>query len=190
MHIILATEIWGRTPHMNALAERLRPCAAAVVVVDPYDGADPDFGSEQDAYAAYCKQCGHEAFAARVAQALERVGGDTVMVGFSAGATAVWSVLCAAAGTVRGGVGFYGSGIRTMLDKTPTVPVELVFPAHEEHFEVGAVVDSLSAWPTVHCHMVPQGHGFMNPLSANFDPSAHEAWTAWLLRRVAAFVAP
>ncbi|HBW14891.1 MAG TPA: dienelactone hydrolase [Desulfovibrio sp.] len=189
MHIILATEIWGHTPHVDTLAERLRSCASDVVVIDPYDGTDPDFGCEQDAYAAYCRQCGHEAFAARVEQALVRAGGDTVLVGFSAGATAVWSVLCAAECEARGGVGFYGSGIRTLLDRIPRAPVELVFPAYEEHFDVGTVVDSLAAQPDVRCHVVPQGHGFMNPLAAHFDPSAHEAWTAWLVRRMAAFTA-
>lgn len=187
MNIILATEIWGRTCHVDALAQVLGRVSGSVVVVDPYEGVDPGFPGEEEAYARYLEACGHAAFAARVSDALRSLGGDTALVGFSAGAGAVWATLCGEdTPPARMGICFYGSMIRTMLEGRPSAPVDLVFPSHEGHFDVCSVVDALRGRPAVRCHVVPQGHGFMNPLSAQYDEAACRAWLAWIGQRLVA----
>ena len=185
MHILIATEIWGRTPHVDALAQTLRKGRHDSLIVDPYDGLDPAFGSEDEAYAAYIEHCGHAAYARRVSQALHGLDGPVVLIGFSAGAGAVWATVCmdTPAPVVQAAC-FYGSAIRTMADKVPAVPVDLIFPAHESHFDVGELAARLQTKPHVTCHMTSEGHGFMNPLSAYHSADATSHWTRWLTETI------
>lgn len=186
MHIVYATEIWGRTPHADVMAETLGHMAGTVTVVDPYDGENPAFASEEAAYSAYKSRCGHAEFARRVIHAASEAAEPVCLVGFSAGAGAVWAAAC----TIDGGntlaaFCFYGSSIREMTNLTPSVPVELVFPDHESHFDVHALALDLDGNKGTKCHMTPYGHGFMNPLSTNFDKGGCTVWTHWLKQRVA-----
>jgi dienelactone hydrolase len=185
MLILIATEIWGRTPHVDALAESLRPAGGHVTIIDPYAGADPGFRDEDEAYAGFLEQCGHEAYAHRVRQVLRAAEEPVFLAGFSAGAGAVWSAVCALdTDHARHAACFYGSAIRTMADLVPRVPVDMIFPAHEPRFDVLALADALGRTPLVDCHVVPEGHGFMNPLSTQYDESAARHWTAWLKGRI------
>ncbi|MFK4765930.1 dienelactone hydrolase family protein [Desulfobaculum sp. SPO524] len=185
MQILLATEIWGRTPHVDMMADTFRRVAASVTVVDPYGGADQGFVSEGEAYARYVETGGLEAYTNRVRDMLATLHGPVALVGFSAGAGAVWAVsretppvpllavLC-----------FYGSAIRTMMDTPPQVPTDAIFPAHEPHYCVDDVICVLNRAPHVHCHTTPHGHGFMNPLSVNYAPSAAAKWLVWAQTRL------
>ena len=185
MHVLIATEIWGRTPHIDSMADALRTLAGRVTVVDPYGGDDPGFKSEDEAYAAFLEQCGHLEYARRVRQEIHRATDPVFLAGFSAGAGAVWSAVCADdTGHARHAACFYGSAIRTMTGLAPRVPVDLIFPDHEPGFDVLALADSLKAKPLVRCRVVPERHGFMNPLSVNYDEPAARHWTGWLKRLV------
>nr|WP_321513780.1 dienelactone hydrolase family protein [uncultured Pseudodesulfovibrio sp.] len=185
MQIILVTEIWGRTAHVDLMAEAFDRASHAVTVIDPYDGHDRKFGNEQEAYAAFITQCGHDEYARRVCHAVSEAQEPVYLIGFSAGAGAVWQAVCQEqAHTIPGALCFYGSSIRTMLDAVPTVPVELIFPDHESHFDVQCVVQSLQGKPMTKCHVVPYGHGFMNPLSENYDGEGYERWFHWILDRI------
>ena len=185
MDILLATEIWGRTPHADALAHSLRPFAARVLVIDPYDGLDPGFPDEASAYAAYVERCGHEAYARRVILAAAGAAGPIFLAGCSAGAGAVWAAVCTENLPLAGACCFYGSVIRNMAERTPLAPVDLIFPDREDHFDVAALMAALAAKPLARCHRAEAGHGFMNPLSANYSPSEQRLWTDWLMRRAA-----
>ena len=188
MHILIATEIWGRTPHTDGLAQSLCPAEGRVTVVDPYDGADPGFRDEDEAYAAFLDRCGHEEYGRRVRRALLEIAEPVFLAGFSAGAGAVWSAACARdTGRAVHAACFYGSAIRTMTGLTPRIPVDLIFPDHEPHFDVIRLADELAGKPLARCHVIPQAHGFMNPLSANHDVAAARHWTDWLKRRIASF---
>ncbi|BCS87966.1 dienelactone hydrolase family protein [Pseudodesulfovibrio sediminis] len=191
MQILLATEIWGRTSHVDEMVRVLERCSHTVTVIDPYAGSDPAFVSEEEAYSRYQEVCGHGEYARRVAQALERAAGPVCLVGFSAGAGAVWSAVTEAkVGPAVGAIGFYGSSIRTMMQRIPHIPVTLIFPCHEAHFDVGGVVEVLQDLPETACHVVPYGHGFMNPLSDNYSAKGHALWTRWLLEQIASMARP
>ena len=188
MHLIIATEIWGRTRHVDTLADELRPLVGSVTVVDPYKGADPEFRSEEQAYAAFQEHCKLKEYGQRVASVLCASCAPTCLLGFSAGGGAVWSVLCAQDEELaRLGICFYGSQIRNMIHLTPRAPMELVFPEHEPHFDVQALANMLHAKPYVRCHTPPYGHGFMNPLSRNYNQEGRREWLEWIKKRIGAF---
>ncbi|WP_338668930.1 dienelactone hydrolase family protein [Pseudodesulfovibrio methanolicus] len=182
MEIILATEIWGRTPHIDALAGRLRPHADRVTVADPFDGRDPHFATEEQAYAAYLDHGGLEPYARRVTDLVREAARPVLLIGFSAGAGAAWAAACTPGVPLRRACCFYGSAIRTMADRAPLAPVDLIFPDREPHFDVDALAAALRAKPLVTCRRADAGHGFMNPLSENYDEAAGRRWTAWLVR--------
>ncbi|MGE4421533.1 MAG: dienelactone hydrolase [Pseudodesulfovibrio sp.] len=182
MEIILATEIWGRTPRTDALAALLRPHARRVAVADPFDGRDPHFASEEQAYAAYLDRGGLEPYARRVTDMAREAAHPVLLIGFSAGAGAAWAAACTKGLPLLRACCFYGSAIRTMADRTPLVPVDLIFPDHEPHFDVDALAAALETRPLVTCRRADAGHGFMNPLSENHDETASRLWTDWLVR--------
>lgn len=182
MEIILATEIWGRTPHTDTLADLLRPHTDRVTVADPFDGRDPRFVSEEQAYAAYLDHGGLAPYARRVTDLAREVASPVLLIGFSAGAGAAWAAACTKGVPILRACCFYGSAIRTMADRAPRAPVDLIFPDHEPHFDVDALADALKARPLASCHRADAGHGFMNPLSANYDETASRRWTDWLVR--------
>ena len=182
MEIILATEIWGRTPHTDALADLLRPHAGKVTVTDPFDGRDPHFTTEEQAYAAYLGRGGLDPYARRVTDLAREATHPALLIGFSAGAGAVWAAVCAQGVPMLRACCFYGSSIRTMADRVPTAPVDLIFPDSEPHFDVNALAAELETKPLATCHRADAGHGFMNPLSANHDETATRLWTDWLVR--------
>nr|WP_286182061.1 dienelactone hydrolase [Desulfovibrio sp. Huiquan2017] len=177
----MATEIWGRTPHVDELAAQLRPHARRVTVADPYDGRDPRFPDEGTAYVAYRKQGGLAPYAHRVTELAAKGADPVLLAGFSAGAAAAWAA-CAENIPILHACCFYGSAIRTMTGLIPRAPVDLIFPAFEPRFDVAALAADLAALPLVTCRQARAGHGFMNPLSANHDAPECRRWTAWLLR--------
>lgn len=188
MHVILATEIWGRTPHVDSMAARIEPFVDGVSIIEPYDGADPEFLNESNAYENFLKICGHRQYAERVRQALlEQTTAPAFLIGFSAGAGAVWAAATEKnAGLAKGAICFYGSAIRNMADLRPTIPVDLIFPEHEPHFDVDGVIKALECTPQVTCRTSPHRHGFMNPLSPNYDARAYEYWMEWIEQRLKA----
>lgn len=190
MHVILATEIWGRTPHVDSMAARIEPFVDGVSIIDPYDGADPEFLNESDAHENFLKICGHRQYAESVRQTLlEKTTAPAFLIGFSAGAGAVWAAATEKNfGLAKGAICFYGSAIRNMTGRQPSIPVELIFPEHEPHFDVRNVIKALEHTPRVTCRTTPQEHGFMNPLSPNYDAQAYEYWMDWIKKRLIAFI--
>ncbi len=188
MHVILVTEIWGHTKYVNKMADAFLCNASSVSVVDPYNGTDPGFVNEEEAYSCYLSECGHSEYAKRVSLALSRATAPVCLVGFSAGAGAVWSAVCKKeVDRAQGAICFYGSSIRTMTELVPSIPVDLVFSEHEPNFEVTQVVQALQKHPLTDCHLTPYGHGFMNPLSANYNSNAYQQWLTWIQDRVALY---
>ncbi|WP_034633338.1 hypothetical protein [Maridesulfovibrio bastinii] len=185
MHLILVTEIWGKTRYVDALAAELERMVSGISVVDPYDGVAIDFSCEEAAYDHYLKACGHKAYAAKLAQEVSKIDSPTLLIGFSAGATAVWSVVCESCFVaVNRAICFYGSGIRLMQDRNPEVNTDLIFPNHEPHYNVDEIIDNLQCINLVECHKADYGHGFMNQLSVNYNEKAYQQWTHWIKNKI------
>lgn len=96
-----------------------------------------------------------------------------MLIGFSAGATAVWlSAAQPQSHPAFRALLFYGSRIRLYSELTPRFPIELIFAAHEAAFDPAALGADL-ARPDVWVEIAPgTEHGFMNPRSPGFSSQA------------------
>ena len=181
VHIILGTEIWGRTAHVDAMAESLKEIAAAVTVVDPYDGTDQNFASEEEAYASFQNAGGYESLEKKIAAAMEETEDTAYLLGFSAGAGAIWSALNNTENAnAKAAWCFYSSAIYKMMEHTPSIPVEMIFPDSEKNFDVEAIARDLQDKPNVQCYITPFAHGFLNPAYDHFDQEVYNFWIDWI----------
>ncbi|MEF2146238.1 MAG: dienelactone hydrolase family protein [Desulfovibrionaceae bacterium] len=184
MRLYVVTEIYGQNEHTDEMARRLSVSGCPCSVVDPYDGRRLDLCSEADAYGRFMAECGHERYARlleqRICEDMESGAGPVRVVGFSAGASAVWGVACAAVPGLAYAVCFYGSQIRFTANNVPCCPVDVVLPQFEDHYSVSALARQLDGHARVVCHETPWLHGFMNPLSSNYASDGYEYWMRWL----------
>lgn len=175
MDVVMVSDIFGLTEHLDVLARRVALDYSRVRVLDPYGGVRRNFVDEEAAYLAFLADCGHARYARLVRDALDQSVG-LVLIGFSAGAAAAWTALDGFRGPVRRFLGFYPSRIRNNPDIDLTTPTTLIFPAQERHFDVGALMTALAGHKTLTCVRTGYAHGFMNPLSPGFDPHGLEMY--------------
>ncbi|WP_404383921.1 dienelactone hydrolase family protein [Caenispirillum salinarum] len=175
--MLFAADVFGATPELRRLAGTV--AGEAAVVIDAHDGRDCGFRDDGAAYRFFLDNGAPQAVRRRIAGALTP---KTRVVGFSAGAAAAWHALSQA--PAAGAVLFYGSRIRDALDRPPLCPVEVVLPAHEDHFDIGAMAEALARLPNVTVTQTPWHHGFMNPRSGGWDVRAAADWTRRLCRWV------
>ena len=183
MPTVLATDVFGATPHVLGLARRLEaaaPQAAPVRVLDPYAGEAPGFADQDAAYAAFVQGPGPAAYAEHVARAATALGPGVLLVGMSAGATACWLALGAddPPPAARAAL-FYGTRIREHTDMAPACPVSCIW-AREAHMDTHALAARLARIPGVDSLHADADHGFFNPGSPGYDAYAAEHWAAWL----------
>ncbi|WDP92262.1 MAG: hypothetical protein HUN04_22075 [Desulfobacter sp.] len=176
MTILIVPDIFGRTPALNRLSARLadRMPRPEITIIDPY-GDGLFFRKEDQAYEHFSTRLGIPAYSQMVRNRLERLAPPALVLGFSAGAAAIWHM--SGQGPCPGvsrGIGFYGSQIRHHPDIRPQFPIHLVFPKSESHFNVNELMDKLDGRPGVTVEQAAGGHGFMNEYSRRFDPGLYE----------------
>ncbi|MCL1037597.1 dienelactone hydrolase family protein [Shewanella submarina] len=179
MKRILVTDIFGRTPELEAFAEKLTGEHAQVQIIDPYAGIYRQFMNEAQAYGAFSSEVGMEGYIALLQAELMSCGDDKIsLVGFSAGAAAIWALSeHKVMGKVSGAVLFYGGQIRHYSRINPVVPTHCIFPALESHFSVEELMLKLEGKTNLTLQQVPFLHGFMNPLSAHFSQPGFELFS-------------
>ncbi|SEI07127.1 Dienelactone hydrolase [Rheinheimera pacifica] len=183
--ILLVSDIFGLCTGLNRLAQDLAANAAVQIqLIDPYQGTAQQFADEQQAYAAYSTQCGHDIYAGQVLQALQTVQQPfELAIGFSAGASALWRALAGIeTSTVKQAVLFYPGQIHRHLCVTPQVPTQVIFGDSEPHFAVADICAQLQQQPAVSAVTTPFAHGFMNPASKAFNEAAYRQYLAVLTR--------
>ncbi|CAM5224566.1 hypothetical protein [Alishewanella longhuensis] len=170
---LIVTDIFGQCHGLQQLLSALAAPARQFTVLDPYQGGmQQNFSSEQQAYAAYTIQCGHEQYAKLVAGHLSSSQKPiSLAIGFSAGATALWRALAdeSCSNKPQQAVLFYPGQIYKHLDLVPKIPVKVIFGASEPHFTVAELCLVLAQKPKVEAVVTPYGHGFMNPASLAFN---------------------
>jgi len=173
MHIVFVTDIFGQQTCLDEFIYSCRPVTFSII--DPYQTRKLTFIDEAEAYQTFLTQCGHQTFAQLIAEKINLLTQPSIVIGFSAGASAIWQALSEINNDfVEHFIGFYPSQIRHHLHLTPNVTTQLFFPAHEKHFSVDEVIQSLSKKPTVECIKTNYLHGFLNPLSLNFDQTSSQ----------------
>ena len=180
MQIVLATDIFGLTSHVEIFAAHLRQKGQLGKIFSPFAGLQ-SFTDEGTAYQFFLRAGGVEAYSEKIAAGLQAVESPQVCVGFSAGAAALWRVLAQpGADNIERAILFYGSQIRDTAELQPQCETLLVFPAEEPHFSVPELIKRLQGRPGIICTQVPWQHGYMNRLSRNFDLEGYRRTLAWL----------
>ena len=182
--VLVLCDIFGLCAGLDRLQADLNQAGAAVQLVDPYQGKRQQFADEASAYAEYIAQCGHDAYAAIAAQALQSsVQPYDIALGFSAGATALWRALAPVEpDLVKQAILFYPGQIHQHLALTPQVPTLVVFGHSEPHFAVAEICTQLQQKPGVSAVSTTYAHGFINPVSKAFDDVGYQQQLNMLLR--------
>ena len=170
MKIIIASDIFGKTPALEELANSI---CGNTLIVDPYDGASMAFNNESDAYRYFSKHVTLERYCTILQEHVVRCSGPTTIIGFSVGASALWRLSPSLEAPIQAAIGIYSAQIRHYLNIIPNVPFHLIFPQKEPHFDVDAVSHSLNDTPNVTITSMPYDHGYMNRHSANFDEKGY-----------------
>jgi len=165
MKLIIVADIFGKTPALMRISTEL----GATDIIDPYDGIEMCFNSEDEAYAYFTQHIGLDTYVQTISTQLQHTTNLT-LVGFSVGAAAIWRLSESKIATnINSAIGFYGSQIRHTPEIQPLFPIELIFPASETHFDVTQLKNRLSTTKNVTTCQVDFRHGFMNYHSINFD---------------------
>ncbi|HEX5792093.1 MAG TPA: dienelactone hydrolase family protein [Rheinheimera sp.] len=174
--VLLLTDIFGQCAGLKRLLTDLGQAGAMVEIIDPYQGKPQQFADEEQAYAAYTAECGHNAYAAIAVQALQSCSQPfDLAIGFSAGATALWRALADVdSKQLKQAVLFYPGQIHQHLMLNPKVPVQVIFGHSEPHFAVADICTQLQQKPGVSAVSTTYAHGFMNPASKAFDSTGYQ----------------
>lgn len=165
-NLLLATDIFGHTPEVQALARQL---GGAARIASPYGDERRRFVSEMEAYAAFSAQTDIAGYAELLRARLRERPCDLAL-GFSVGATALWLCLAQPAPWLpKRAMLYYGSRIREHAQLSPLCPTRLIFAEGETAFDPASLVQRLCA-RGLQAELLPGSrHGFMNPLSPGHD---------------------
>ncbi|WP_448566134.1 hypothetical protein [Thalassotalea ganghwensis] len=168
-HLIIS-DIFGLTKPLLSFAQQLDNAE----VIDPYNGLATGFKSESEAYHYFIEHCGHDQYLHRVNECFRTAKKPESVIGFSAGATALWRYIAQPdAPTFKQVTGFYSGQIRHYLSLAPRQPIKLIFPVKEQHFDVNEVITQLAKNRQITIEQCDFHHGFMNPCSAHFNQQGY-----------------
>jgi len=177
--VLIVSDIFGRSDGVQCLRADLTEAGANICLVDPYAGVFQRFDSEEQAYKAFLAQCGHDAYAKQVENALRQQ--YDMAIGFSAGAAALWrAVASITPSCLKQLVLFYPGQLHHHLQTIPEVATDIIFGESEYHFSVDEIVEQLSANSRVNAVKTAWQHGFMNPASAAFSDHAYQRYVLQL----------
>ncbi|WOH36363.1 dienelactone hydrolase family protein [Thalassotalea fonticola] len=170
MSAIVVSDVFGKTSALISLCEELK----VSIIVDPYNGVDMGFKSEAEAYAYFIENVGFNAYLAILQKTIESNYPNSILIGFSVGASAIWALSDkVSSNVVKHAICYYGSQIRNLTEVKPKFAIELVFPKSEPHFDVLELQSKLSKKQNVTAIKVAHLHGFMNYYSNNYNQVAY-----------------
>lgn len=174
---LLATDIFGRTDFTDRFCEELDQVFSSLKILSPYQDDVYNFSNEADAYRTYTEKCGHKKYESSLSDEIASISEPLYLIGFSAGASAVWQAIGRQVFLqLVGFTGFYPGQIRNHLDLSPCCKSRIVFAREEKTFDVREAAATLSTMPKVQCEISPFKHGFMNPLSENYNQDAERKY--------------
>ncbi len=174
MNLLIVSDIYGSTLALKALVSKLvsklSSTFAKPKIVDPYNGVDHRFETQEQAYHYFTTNIGLDLFTNQLKTEITDSPSPVFLIGFSIGASAIWRLSNSnISPNIQKAICFYGSQIRHHTQINPHFDLELVFPKKESHFDVQQLSNKLSVKPRVNCKSSNGLHGFMNPLSPNFN---------------------
>ncbi|MET3116015.1 dienelactone hydrolase [Undibacterium sp. GrIS 1.8] len=211
MTVLIATDVFGKTP---ALASLVRSLGQNCLVISPFDDEQSDFRSEQVAYQAFIAQGGLKRYVEKIIALLEAQQFEAKhnaehnaeqnsahnpenklhVIGFSVGASALWMVAASSLARKIGSAHlFYGSRIREYTHLQALCPTRLILAEREAAFDPAKLLHQLRQNKTAELlvELAPNtNHGFMNPYSGGFCVKAQAKYTQELALRLQSKAAP
>ena len=181
MDIFLISDIFGKTPALEIISEKLSQTVSSLQIIDPYNGVNHKFETQNNAYDYFMDRVGLKKYQSILENELKSSGPDTALIGFSVGASAIWGISHQPSlKHIKKAFCFYGSQIRHQAHINPVFDIELFFPKQEPHFDVDDLINHLNKKDRVTCTKTKGLHGFMNELSTNFDPACYAKFIKYL----------
>jgi hypothetical protein len=177
--VLLASDIFGLS---NALLSLLEETTITdhVKVVTPFNQVKTQFESEQQAYQCFQKHGGIGSYVVQITEILKADTEINQVIGFSAGAAALYKVMSDIANKNIRLTLFYPRQIRYFLDKHPNSPCHIVFPKVEQNFSLSKVIKALEQQSNVKIEQNIYQHGFMNKDSSGFSQLAYQEYSQML----------
>jgi hypothetical protein len=179
MLTIFVSDIFGQSLALKILADKIAP--QDILIIDPYAGQSIDFKNEQVAYDYFSEQASLPRYAALVQERLNNINQPFNLIAFSVGGSAIWLNSARLAETkVKKVFCFYASQIRHHFTIQPNVPIELILPQHEKHFDINELASCLTNNKQITLARSFYAHGFMNQLSENFNQQGYDEYSDYL----------
>ena len=174
MRYLIVSDVFGRTKAIEEIASGL---SDTFEIIDPYNSKLMNFENETEAYKYFISSVSLERYTENLENKIQSYTENLCLIGFSVGASAIWKLSSLKnLKQISHAVCFYGSQIRHNKHIYPTFPVQLIFPAKEEHFSVADLINELSNRENVESIKTPYLHGFMNSHSENFNQFAYDQY--------------
>ena len=170
--LLIASDIFGLSESFLSLLEDINIPEQAIIV-SPYQQPQPCFENEQQAYECFQKHGGIDAYIVSLTHIFTSHTGITKVIGFSAGAAAMYKVMSNLSISDVALYLFYPGQIRYFLDQHPSSPCHIIFPDSESHFSLPDVTKVLKQQSNVVVEQNTYHHGFMNKDSKGFDQTAY-----------------
>lgn len=171
MRVLLVSDIFGLCESTDLLISALTAQGHSIDIVEPYTNQRHDFVDETSAYNAFIEHCGHDGYLALTTAALVAFKPDAV-IGFSAGANALWRASALKQSNELQFICFYPTRIHRFLDHEVNCATEVIFPAFESAFDVAEIDKVIATKENVTTKLTPYQHGFMNSRSKAYSDMA------------------
>lgn len=184
--IFIVSDIFGVTLALKQLVteltDKLSDPSLTFIIVDPYNEQSLNFKNEADAYAYFTEHSSIEKYAKHLSDIITQSNShnNCKVIGFSVGASAMWSIADNVDLQVEHAIYFYGSQIRHTLNVKPHIQSTMIFPQQEEHFDVQALSAQLKNKKKVVIKPCCFNHGFMNKHSINYSKQGYRTYINWL----------
>lgn len=178
--VVMLHAIWGVTPHIRELADRLAEQGYEVIAPSLMDAADADFPTHDtepeilDARMEMGRVTGWGASTLpRVQAAIDALEGPVFAMGFCYGGTTAWLAACRCEGLTAVSA-FYGGDIAAYRGETPKAPTILHFGKTDPLIPLADVEAIREAHPDLPIYLYEAGHAFVAP-SGHHPDSAYLA---------------
>jgi carboxymethylenebutenolidase len=188
--IVVAHEIFGLTPHIRSVCDRLAGEGYRAVAPNLFARARQD---EPLPYSADGKTEGlriknaltEEVMAADLMAVLDRSQKFSAVLGFCLGGVLAW--IAAQQVKLDAAVGYYAVGLPKHFDKPPLCPVMFHFGRKDPSVALEVIARLAQIYPEVTIHQYDAGHAFNRDDDAAYlAPAATQAW----MRTLEFFAAP
>ena len=174
--LVLIQEIFGVTPHIQALCDSFAEEGYEVIAPSLYDrleaGFQADGAPEAMAKAVrYAQGTPWDQVEGDLNAAVAALKGPVFVAGFCWGGTASWLAACRCPGVAAASC-FYGRRIPELLAETPRCPTLLHFGKTDASIPMEVVDQIAAAHPDVPVHLYDAGHGFVSDRSKDYDADA------------------